>query len=233
MTSLSIITTTDPLAGQLPNLLHALSSLATEQGKIYEVVIVDDLNQWKTNPAPIESDFLNLKIKAIRPEQHIGQIKAMTLGLLQAKSPVILTIDPDMYPCVPEIPAMQALLNDYTLAVHGVRQSRYDTSLFRLFASAIFNWLVRKLTGLATKDFGSPVTLFQKEVLENLDLYATGGPNIKMYAYMQLGPRLGSYEISNAATPIGASHYRFPQLLLTAVKILKECFYLRRLACKA
>ena len=45
---LSIITTTDPVTQKLPFLLESLSCLAQSRSEHYEVIIVDDLEQWKS-----------------------------------------------------------------------------------------------------------------------------------------------------------------------------------------
>jgi len=225
--SLSIITTTDPLAGQLPTLLKELSALASSQAKLFEVVVVDDLAQWKKSPPPEENAFSSLHIKTICPSKRTGQINAIHSGLQQTTAPYLLTIDPDMHSCVPEIPTMLGMLDDNTLAVHGVRSARPDANILRLMGSALANKMVQKTTGLCVEDIGSPVSLFDRKVLSMIPQQHQNA-NIKLLGYLILGSRLGSYRLQGRAAENTASHYKLAGLAQQLLRLFNDCLYTRR-----
>ena len=227
--TLSIVTTTDPQANQLSHLLAALSHLATSLDQCFEVIIVDDLQQWASENPPAADALPGLLIKPILTATREGQLKAIKKGLAQASSPLILTIDPDMHPCASEIPAMMAMVNEVTMAVHAVRSTRSNVSTFRRLASGVVNVLVRMITGLTVKDIGSPVTLFKKEVLAAIPQDASDHqPNLRLKAYLYLGERLACYPLKNAATTKAPSHYDLRQLIMTSWRLLRDAIYLRR-----
>lgn len=226
--ALSVVTTTDPVARQLPLLLEALSSLAVHEHKRYEIIIVDDLGQWKTEKPPACDAMDGLTIKTVQPYQRQGQLKAIQQGLAQATSPLILTIDPDLYACVPEIPDMVAMIDDMTLAIHAVRGEREDVGLFRQIASDIVNSFIRTITGLEVKDIGSPITLFKRDVLDMLPPISSGKqPNLRLRAYLILDDRLACYNLKAGATSSASSHYNLVHLIGTTWRLLRDAINIR------
>lgn len=225
---LSIITTTDPMAGQLPMLLQALSLLAASQGDCYEVVIVDDLGQWGNGSADIGTEFPSLIITPIPGGQREGQLKAIQKGIAHACAPLIMTVDPDLHPCVPEIPDMLRLLSDEALAVHVVRKCRPGTGWFRRIASRSINFLVRNIMGLRIHDIGSPITLFDRKALDVLsDASPARQVHPRLQAYSRLGDRVICYELKNAA-PGDRSHYNIIGLTIIAWKLIGDALHLAK-----
>ena len=226
---LSIVTTTDPEAENLPRLLAALSSLALAETGCYEVIIVDDLQQWSSEQPPEPDALPGLIIRPIQCAPRQGQLKAIQTGLARAKAELILTIDPDLYPCVPEIPHMMAMINDTTPAVHAVRSQRSDLGAFRKLASRLVNIVVRKITGLSVPDIGSPITLFRKDVLQAIPGNTSGyQPNLRLRGYLFLGSRLCCYYLKNETHAESSSHYDARQLVVTSWRLLRDAIHLRR-----
>ena len=225
---LSIITTTDPVTQKLPFLLESLSCLAQSRSEHYEVIIVDDLEQWKSKKH-VEFTFPSLSVKPIQPKKKQGQLKAILTGLQEAKAPLVLTIDPDLYPCVPEIPNMMKMINENIFAVHAVRSSRPGTSFFRLAGSVAINMLVRKITGLKVRDIGSPITLFDRKVFSILPLHPSSkNSNPRLQYYLRLNSKLTSYKLRQCSTSNGLSHYNLLQLIKTSYKLLESAMSLRK-----
>ena len=144
-----------------------------------------------------------------------------------------MTIDPDMHPCVPEIPSIRSMLTGETLAVHGVRRTRPDAGIARRLASAAINFLVRRLTGITVKDIGCPITMFHRDTEKKLNQEINPEINPKIHIYMALGPSLKSYELKKGSVKVKQSHYSLLRLVITAAKLIKDCLYLRRRQCKA
>jgi len=225
--SLSIITTTDPLAGQLPHLLDALSLLATSQKDHYEVVIVDDLGLWETQPFLSQHERSSLTIKPIPSERQKGQLSAILTGFSFAQAPLLLIIDPDLHPCVPEIPSMMQLINSDTLVVHGVRSSRPDAGYIRLLGSTVINFLIRKVTGLNIYDIGSPITLFDRKALETITLTGSNQRNPRLEAYLKLRNKLAIYNVKGCTSKKTPSHYKLSQLLNLSRVLLSDAIHFK------
>lgn len=229
--SLSIITTTDPLTGHLPALLSELSSLAIKEKAQYEVVIVDDLQQWKDSAPPLSAEYKNLLINLITPSEHAGQLGAILNGISYAKGSLLLTIDPDLYPCVHEIPELLALLNTNTHAVHGVRKHRSDANQVRMWGSKFINWLICRITGLRIDDIGSPICLFKKEILTLLPSSEEERQiNPRLLCYFKLADQLSSYTLRSSAVKGEVSHYTTTEIIRTTWHLIRNALKLRKIS---
>lgn len=227
---LSIVTTTDPVAKQLPKLLGALADLACQQHLHIEVVVVDDLGQWRESDQPSTDAFPPLSLRVLTNDVARGQENAILGGLSQARAPVLLTLDPDMHPCVPELPGLLSLLGDNCCLVHGARAHRQGLSLFRRLSSHLANWLFRAVTGLAVDDIGSPVTLITRAALDGLPpLDGSPGRN-KLFAYSRLKAQMRVYYLKNAPAPDVQSEYSVIDLVGVFRKLLRDSIDARRAA---
>ncbi|WP_229149354.1 glycosyltransferase [Alcanivorax sp. 1008] len=215
-----MITTTDPVANQLPQLLLSLSKLACQQDATYEVVVVDDLGFWQTFPEPTAAQYPGLALSLLTPTAWRGQQAAILLGIQQAKAPLILTIDPDLHPCVAEIPKMISLLSNKVWAVHGARSQRDDIGLLRRIGSHMANVMVQMITGLKVKDMGSPVTLLTRRALEEMRMPAGAAANPKIFGYIALGPALAVYTLTQGSVRHAPSQYSLISLTLLFAELL-------------
>lgn len=224
--SLSIVTTTDPVARQLPNLLSALSSLATQMSQSFEVIVVDDLKFWGGEDEVTLDVYAGLTIRPIWYPERRGQLSAMLSGIMIARGESVLTIDPDMYLCVYEVPGMQRLMAQGYDIVHGVRTCRPDIGWPRYLASAIVNATVRLVGGIKVSDIGSPVTLLRRTALPRFEgSWMEGNPRLNLYRLF--GDRVVSYPLTYGSPANTSSQYSFITLLMTFLALLKDCLLLR------
>lgn len=225
----SVITTSDPVARQLPLLLQQLSHHADAMGGCVEVIVVDDLKWWPSEEAVSLENYPGLKIKAIWYPEHRGQLQAMLSGLYQASTDTLLTIDPDMYACVAEIPAMQAILAEKNYSVvHGVRSARKDASLVRRFGSWLSNTLVHRLCDISVTDIGSPIAIMRRDDIQVLTQTSSFIGNPRLYTYSQLGDAVASYKLQAGSQADTPSQYSFLQLVQTFIVLINDCLALRR-----
>lgn len=224
---LSVITTTDPVARQLPRLLAALSSLAQQQAGVIQAVIVDDLRQWQGADSAPDYSYPGLSITLISPPRRLGQARALSLGITHADAPVLMTIDPDLHACVQEIPAMMSMLGGGIKAVHGHRMMRPDTVLSRRIGSYLANQMVRLLTGLRVHDIGSPITLLDRCLLTTLQP-PDSRVNARLYMYLALGPALATYSLKHGTDARTPSQYSLIALAGVFVRLLRDSLRTRR-----
>lgn len=226
--ALSVITTTDPVARQLPALLEALSLLASQTSSHYEVVIVDDLAQWQPPNSVALPSYPNLHIRPLLPERSEGQQRALLKGVFIAKAPLILTIDPDLYPCTHDIPIMMGMINDHCWAVHGVRTQRADITSIRRQGSALANMVTSLITGLEVPDVGSPITLFSRRAINTLPLPSVKVVHARLYSYLMLGDRLAWHPLKCGSPANVGSQYSLPRLSLLFLRLVMESIIARR-----
>ncbi|MEY1661988.1 hypothetical protein [Isoalcanivorax beigongshangi] len=225
--SLSVITTTDPVAGQLPLLIASLRQLARSQRWQVELVIVDDLGQWRSS-APPPSAGSELSLVLLSPWQRQGQAAALELGIHASRAPTLLTIDPDLHPCVGELPALLAKLAGPVQMVHGVRPERTDSSALRRCGSRVTNWLVSAIIDVHITDLGSPVTALHRSTLAHLATLPTGCANPRLYLYGLLGDAVVCHRLVRGSPATVPSQYSFFQLVRVMWRLLHDSRIIRR-----
>src|SRR5690554_706841 len=211
--ALSVVTTTDPAAGYLSVLLSNLSQLASKQGTLIEVVVVDDLKLWSSPDSAVLASLPGLQLRPLWYPEHRGQLAAMLAGIQLASSPRVFTTDPDMFACVDELPAMLEQLSENTPLLHCVRPTRTGIGLLRLWGSHAMNLMVRAITGVTAKDLGSPVALLRPALITPLMDEARQLRNPRLFLYTRLGSSLRTFNLKSGSPPGAPSQYRLFTLI--------------------
>lgn len=226
--SLSVVTTTDPVAGHLPALLTQLSAQACSCGERFEVIIVDDLKQWQSAATITLPTLPGLTLRPLWYPEQRGQLPAMLAGLALASADTVFTTDPDMFACVAELPALRQQLQAGIQLVHAARTTRPDASPLRRVGSTLANLAVRLIAGLQVTDLNSPVTVLRRATAQ--DLLGSVGRirNPRLYLYASLGPALSAYSLSHGA-PVGSpSQYRLFTLIALFFSLIQDSMEVRR-----
>lgn len=225
--ALSIITTTDPVAGQLPALLQALSLQAEQASSYYEVVIVDDLSLWRAPGKPVLPPYPNLFLRPLTPKRRRGQQHALLKGVFIARAPFVLTIDPDLYRCIDDIPVMMGMINDQCWAVHGVRTRRDDMTAVRRLGSMLANTSSALITGLDVPDIGSPVTLFSRRAIATLPQPNVKAGHVRLHSYLLLGDKLAFHLLRDGSPAHAKSQYSFLMLASLFLRLIWDSLMMR------
>lgn len=225
---LSVVTTTDPVAGHLPALLTQLSAQAEACGEQFEVIIVDDLKQWPSADAVSLPPLPGLTLRPLWYPEQRGQLAAMLAGLALANADAVLTTDPDMFACMDELPALRQRLQPGIQLVHGARTVRQDVSPLRRTGSLFANLAVQLITGLRVPDLHSPLTLLRPAAAR--DLLASVGQigNPRLYLYASLGPALSVYPLRHSAPAGSPSQYRLFTLIALFFRLIRDSMEVRR-----
>ena len=225
--ALSVVTTTDPTAGHLGELLNRLSRLATERNEWFEVVVVDDLKLWPSAHQALLDTRPGLQLRPLWYPEHRGQLAAMLAGINLATADRVFTTDPDMFACVGELPAMLEELQENTALIHGIRPNRKDIGPLRLLGSRLANATVRAITGVKVSDLGSPVTLLRPSLVATAMGEANRLPNPRLFLYARLGPALRTFKLAGSAPPGTPSQYRLFTLITLFFQLVQDSIAVR------
>jgi len=179
------------LDGQFPTVLDALTSLQQEG----EPLRVIQLTKW------------------------FGEATALTAGFEKSRGDIILTL-PAYYQVEPsEIPKLLAELVNHDMVVTR-RHPRMDSRLNRL-QTALFNWILRAVTGTTFRDLGCGVRAFKRELAADIPVYGDQHRFLPLLAIRQ-GYRIR--EIDVAQSPRDRFHrvYRlgvYPRRLLDMLTV--------------
>lgn len=224
---LSVITTTDPLGGQLHHLIDELSMLSVMMAQIVQVVIVDDLNQWKGSPPTTCLLRPGLQITPVCPTHHMGQAEALFFGTKHCRAPILLTIDPDLHPSVKELQEPLRMVERNNLIIHGVRRDRDDAGYVRIIGSYIMNTLTRVMTQLEIRDLGCALTILRRDEIRVLNDMPANITNKRLYLYSKSRERVKEYLLANGSLRESTSQYSISSLAAVAIQLLRDCISIR------
>jgi len=195
-------------AENIPELCDRIEALfkTFDAGSSYEILFVDD---GSTDETPRLLD----QLEAVRPHIRVVQFLcnsdkslALMAGFRNVRADVVITMDGDLQDNPEEIPLLVAKLDEGFDLVTGWRQGRQDQSI-RKIGSKLFNYTVRKATGLRLHDLNCGFKVYRRELVSSICLFGDYHRYIPVQAHMD-GFRVAETPVSNSARKHGVSKYR-------------------------
>lgn len=211
--------------GNLEDLYDALVPQMEATGLPFEILIVDDGSQDRSWEIIQELNAKDARVIGLRHRRNFGKAQGLSHGFAAARGDVIITMDGDLQDDPNEIPQFLQLLEDGNDLVSGWKQRRQDP-LGKTFPSKIFNWTVRKSTGVQLHDFNCGFKAYRREVTQSIRLYGELHRFTPVLASAE-GFRIAELPVEHHARKWGSSKYGWSRLtkgfldLLTVIFITK------------
>jgi glycosyltransferase involved in cell wall biosynthesis len=195
-------------AENLPELCDRIEALfkAFDAGSSFEILFVDD---GSTDNTPQILDRLEVEHPHIRIVQFLrnsGKSLALMAGFMNVSADVVITMDGDLQDNPEEIPLLVAKLDEGFDLVTGWRQGRQDRNV-RKIGSKLFNYTVRKTTGLQLHDLNCGFKAYRRELVASICLFGDYHRYIPVQAHLD-GFQVAEIPVSNSARRHGVSKYR-------------------------
>lgn len=222
ITSLTLLIPVMNEEGNLPELYERLTMSLAEIGLPYEIIIVDDGSQdasWSI----IESlNAQDPRVIGIRHRKNFGKAQALSLGFSAARGDLIVTMDGDLQDDPAELPNFLAMINDGYDLVSGWKRRRHDP-LGKTFPSKLFNWTVRRATGVQLHDFNCGFKAYRHEVTDSIRLYGELHRFTPVLAAAE-GFRIGELPVVHHPRRWGSSKYGWSRLTKGFLDLLTVVF---------
>lgn len=172
---------------------------------IHELIVVNDGSVDDTHEILCGlSDRNNLRVITFR--KNLGKSLALTAGFRAANGDVIVTMDADLQDKPEEIHLLVNTLGSEGVDfVSGWRRRRAD-SFVRKAGSILYNYCVRKITGINLHDFNSGFKAYKKELAKSMIIYGQYHRFLPVMAHF-MGYRLSEVEITNDHRKHGQSKF--------------------------
>jgi glycosyltransferase involved in cell wall biosynthesis len=222
ITSLSIVIPVINEEGNLKELHQRLTASMATIGLPYEIIFIDDGSSdgtWALIRALGETDK---HIAALRHRRNFGKARALSNGFAAARGDVVVTMDGDLQDDPDELPHfLEALDNGYDL-VSGWKQNRQDP-LGKTAPSRVFNWTVRKVSGVQLHDFNCGFKAYRHEVTDSIRLYGELHRFTPVLASAE-GFRVAELPVKHHARKWGQSKYGWSRLVKGFLDLLTVVF---------
>jgi glycosyltransferase involved in cell wall biosynthesis len=156
----------------LPELVAWINKVMQANAFTYEVLLVDDGstdNSWEV----IESlTKLNASLRGIKFRRNYGKSAALQVGFQAAKGNVVITMDADLQDSPDEIPELyRMIIEDKFDLVSGWKKKRHDPIFSKRIPSKLYNWTVRRFTGIKLNDMNCGLKAYKNRVVKSVEVY--------------------------------------------------------------
>jgi len=211
--------------GNLDALHEKLTSSLVQIGLPYEIIFIDDGSKDGTWKVIRKLGTADRHVRALRHRRNFGKARALSLGFAVADGAAIITMDGDLQDDPDELPKFIQSLNEGNDLASGWKQRRQDP-LGKTAPSKVFNWTVRKVTGVQLHDFNCGFKAYRKDAAKTIRLYGELHRFTPVLANAE-GFRIAEIPVKHHPRTWGSSKYGWSRLTkgfldLFTVKFLTE-----------
>lgn len=192
-------------AETLAELSQRLRRVLGTRSLTYELILVNDACPEGSLAVLQELAHADSGVVVLALDRNVGQHRAVLAGLGHARGNQVVIMDADLQDPPEAIPALLEKLREGYGAVFAGRRGRYE-SLFRLFTSRLFKWVLHLLCGVPA-DAGLFVAI-SRQMAERLRALGKPGPFVVAMIGCT-GLPVASIRVARAPRPRGGSAYCF------------------------
>lgn len=212
----------------LPELVAWIEKVMAENNFSYEIVMVDDGskdNSWQV----IENlQLKNSSIKGIKFRRNYGKSAALFCGFEVAQGDVVITMDADLQDSPDEIPGLFSMIkNDGFDLVSGWKKKRHDPVLTKNLPSKLYNWTVRRMSGIKLHDMNCGLKAYRKNVVKSIEVYGEMHRYIPVLAKWAGFKNIGEKVVKHSERKYGVTKFGIERFVRGPLDLLSVMFISR------
>jgi len=204
--ALSIVVPVYDEEGNVAPLFAELTRVATDLGKRYEIIFVNDGSRDATLARLEALRATDPHLRIVDLDGNFGEAAALSAGFAHARGELVVTLDGDGQNDPADIPRLLERLGPDVDVVSGRRRERKEAFLSRVLPSRVANWLIVRATGVPVYDCGCGLKVYRRDVLAGAQL--PRGMNRFLPAILGVRPgRVAEVTVNDRRRATGRSHY--------------------------
>ncbi|MEP0984048.1 glycosyltransferase family 2 protein [Ekhidna sp.] len=211
----------------IPELLEWIFLVVDEHGLVAEVLMIDDGSRDRSWSIISEWAKKESRLIGVKFNRNYGKSAAIQTGFDEANGGVIITMDADMQDSPDEIPELVKMINENDLdIVSGWKKKRHDP-LSKTIPSKFFNWVTRKVSGIALHDFNCGLKAYSRDVVKHIHVYG------EMHRYIPLIAKWNGYDkisekvVEHRARKYGNTKYGMKRFITGFLDLISVTFVSR------
>jgi glycosyltransferase involved in cell wall biosynthesis len=198
---------------------------ALEPGESFEVIFVDDGSSDGSAAVVERLVAAQPQVSLLELQGNFGKSAALAAGFSRASGKIVFTLDADLQDDPKEIPRFLAKLAEGFDLVSGYKEKRNDP-ISKVFPSRVFNWLVRRTTGVNLHDVNCGFKAYRDVVLKNVRLYGELHRFVPVLAHWKRF-RIAEIPVEHHARRFGYSKFGGGRFFRGLMDLLTVVFLLR------
>lgn len=224
--SISVVVPVFCSAVLLPSLLQRLTKALDDEGRPWDVVLVDDASPDGSYEVLQQLRAGDSRLRIVQLARNHGQQQATLCGLNYARGSEVITIDDDLQNPPEEIHALLAKLREGHAAVIGrITDKRHGW--WRNAGSRAHQYLAERIIGKPPDLYLSSFRALSRVAVDRLVRYKGAHPHISALLLKSVpASAIVNVDVSHAPRPVGQSTYSLRKLLKTASFLLINHSYI-------
>jgi glycosyltransferase involved in cell wall biosynthesis len=157
-------------AESLEELYQGITAACARVGRGHEILFINDGSR---DGSDIKLDALaarDPRVLVIHFRRNFGKSPALAAAFERVRGDIVLTLDADLQDDPAMIPDFVERIDAGADLVSGWKKRRNDP-FGKTFPSKVFNWMVRKLSGIPLSDFNCGFKAYRIECIRELSVY--------------------------------------------------------------
>jgi len=173
----------------LPELAAWIKRVMDENKFSYEIVMIDDGSRDNSWEVVRNLQKENPLIKGIKFRRNYGKSAALYCGFEAVQGDVVITMDADLQDSPDEIPELYRMIKEDGFdLVSGWKKKRHDPVLTKNLPSKLYNWTVRRMSGIKLHDMNCGLKAYRKNVVKSIEVYG------EMHRYIPVLAKWAGYK---------------------------------------
>ena len=225
--NLSIIIPAYNEVESLPHLIAWITKYLTDYPYVYEILVIDDGSNDGSWDLLVDLQQKNRHVKALKFLNNYGKTAAIHAGFNFVQGEVIITMDADLQDNPEEISSLYKMIKEekYHL-VSGWKKKRFDP-LNKIIPTKLFNWVARLISGIHLHDFNCGLKAYDREVVNNIQIYGEMHRYIPMIAKWKGFDRIGEKIVKHQARQYGQTKFGLERFIHGFLDLLSIFFVLK------
>src|SRR5690606_22745335 len=195
------------------------------RGETFQVVFVDDGSTDGSVRVVERLVAQHPEVALLELQGNFGKSAALAAGFERARGRIVFTLDADLQDDPKEIGRFLEKLNEGYDLVSGYKKKRNDP-ISKVLPSRVFNWMVRKATGIRLHDVNCGFKAYRDVVLHNVRLYGEMHRFIPVLAHWKRF-RIAEIPVEHHARRFGKSKFGGGRFFRGLMDLLTVVFLLR------
>ena len=212
----------------LPELTAWIKKVMDGNNFSYEVMLIDDGsldNSWEV-VEQLQKE--NSCIKGIKFRRNYGKSAALFCGFEAVQGDVVITMDADLQDSPDEIPELYRMIKEDGFdLVSGWKKKRFDPVLTKNLPSKLYNWTVRRMSGIKLHDMNCGLKAYRKNVIKSIEVYGEMHRYIPVLAKWAGYKNIGEKVVVHAERKYGVTKFGLERFIRGPLDLLSVMFISR------